>query len=90
MDSIESNKLMQFPTKFRLRVFGLDVDDFAIFVMCIIRQHVPELNEDHIETRNSREGKYLAVRVSFVAKSREQLDAIYRELSGHERVLFVL
>lgn len=82
--------LMEFPTSIRLRVFGLDADDFATFVMVVVRRHVPELNEDSIDVRTSHGGKYLAVRVSFIAESREQLDAIYRELSGNERVLFML
>lgn len=90
MDAANRPELMQFPTDFRLRVFGLDADDFASFVMVIVRRHVPELNEDGIDSHASHGGKYLAVRVSFVADSREQLDAIYRDLSAQERVLFVL
>lgn len=90
MDLEPNREVMTFPTEFRLRVFGLDADDFAIFVMLIVRRHVPELNEDGIDARPSQQGKYLAVRVSFVAESREQLDAIYRDLTAEERVLFVL
>jgi putative lipoic acid-binding regulatory protein len=90
MDSDLKRPIMEFPTFFRLRVFGLHADDFATFVMVLVRRHVPELNEDHIDTHPSHGGKYLAVKVSFVAESREQLDAIYQDLSGHERVLFVL
>ena len=82
--------IMEFPSDFRLRVFGLDDDDFATFVMVKVRRHVPELNEDAVDARPSHGGKYLAVRISFIAESREQLDAIYRELSGHERVLYIL
>lgn len=85
-----NREVMQFPTEFRLRVFGQDVDDFAIFVMLIVRRHVPELNEDGIDARPSHGGKYLAVRVNFIAESREQLEAIYRDLNAEERVLFVL
>jgi putative lipoic acid-binding regulatory protein len=89
--SLDPNReVMQFPTDIRLRVFGLDADDFAFLVMMIVRRHVPELNEDGIDTRPSQRGKYLAVRVSFVAESREQLDAIYRDLNAEARVLFVL
>lgn len=90
LDNNTTRALMQFPSPFRLRVFGLDADDFAVFVLLLVRRHVPELNEDSIDSKPSHGGKYLAVRVSFTAESREQLDAIYRELSGHERVLFIL
>jgi len=90
MDNYLKRPIMEFPTHFRLRVFGLHADDFATFVMVLVRRHVPDLNEDHIDTHPSHGGKYLAVRVSFIAESREQLDAIYQELSGQERVLFIL
>lgn len=81
---------MQFPTIFRLRVIGSNDEDFATFVMVEVRKHVPDLSEDNILARPSNGGKYLAVRVSFVAESREQLDAIYSHLSSQERVLYLI
>lgn len=90
MSNKPNQNVLQFPTDFRLRVFGLDADDFVILVMLIVRRHVPELNEDGIDTRPSHGGKYISVRVNFIAESREQLDAIYRDLNAEERVLFVL
>ena len=56
----------------------------------IVRRHVPDLPEDASHSRLSRGGKYLAVTVTFVAESREQLDALYRELSAHPRVVMLL
>ena len=56
----------------------------------IVRRHVPDLPEDASRTRLSSGGKYLAVTVTFVAESREQLDALYRELSAHPRVVMLL
>ena len=38
----------------------------------------------------SREGRFVSVTVTITAQSREQLDALYRELSGHELVLMAL
>lgn len=81
---------MDFPTVFRLRVIGANQDDFATFVMVEVRKHVPDLTEDGIEARPSNGGKYLAVKVSFVAESREQLDAIYAHLSAQDRVIYLL
>ena len=56
----------------------------------IVRRHVPHLPEGASHTRLSSGGKYLAVTVTFVAESREQLDALYRELSAHPRVVMLL
>ncbi len=86
----DKKEIMEFPTIFRLRVIGWNEDDFATFVMVGVRKHVPEMTEDSIHLKPSNGGKYLAVTAAFVAESREQLDAVYREVSGHERVLWFL
>jgi putative lipoic acid-binding regulatory protein len=38
----------------------------------------------------SKGGKYLSLTVTLTATSREQLDALYRELNAHELVLMTL
>jgi putative lipoic acid-binding regulatory protein len=80
---------LEFPLIFPLKVIGRNADDFEGFVVSVVKTHAP-LSERTVTTRPSQSGKYLAVTVTFVAKSREQLDAIYQELSGHERVLMAL
>mgnify|MGYP003151198080 CR=1 FL=1 len=54
------------------------------------RSHVGDISEGAVSVRGSRNGKYTAVTVTFEARDQEQLDALYRELSGHERILMVL
>jgi len=79
----------EFPLIFPLKVIGRNADDFEGFVVSVVKTHAP-LSEHTVTTRPSQGGKYLAVTVTFVAESREQLDAIYQELSSHERVLITL
>jgi putative lipoic acid-binding regulatory protein len=79
----------EFPLIFPLKVFGRNADDFEGFVVSVVKKHAP-LSAHTVNTRPSQGGKYLAVTVTFVAETREQLDAIYQELSGHERVLMAL
>ena len=86
----ERANLLEFPCVFPVKAIGKDKDDFQQVVVEIIRRHVPELDEDAVTTRASAGGKYIAVTATFVAQSREQLDAMYRELSRHEQVLYVL
>lgn len=81
---------MEFPTFFRLRVVGRNDEDFAAFILERLLPYIPELLAEHIEVQPSSGGKYLAVHISFLALSREHLDSIYRDLSGHERVLWVM
>jgi hypothetical protein len=43
-----------------------------------------------MEMRPSKAGTYLSLTITIVAQSREQLDAIYQELSSHPLVLMAL
>jgi putative lipoic acid-binding regulatory protein len=43
-----------------------------------------------MEMRASRLGNYISLTCTINATSREQLDALYRELSGNPRVVMVL
>lgn len=80
----------KFPLDIRLRIIGQQADDLTEFIYERLLQYVPELTHDQIDTRPSNGGKYLAVRVAFVANDRAQLDAICRDLISHERILYVL
>jgi uncharacterized protein len=74
---------------FPLKAIGHNSDNFEGFVVAVVHAHAP-LSARTVTTRLSQGGKYLAVTVSFVAESREQLDAIYQELSNSGRVLMAL
>ncbi len=80
----------EFPCRFPLKAIGKDDGEFRALVTETVRRHIPELSDDDVTTRPSAGGKYLAVTATFIATSREQLDAIYRELSSSELVLMLL
>jgi putative lipoic acid-binding regulatory protein len=69
---------------------GRATPDFERRVLEIVRRHVPDLGESAVRARPSRGGRYVSLTVTFEARSREQLDALYRELSGSEHVDVVL
>jgi putative lipoic acid-binding regulatory protein len=81
---------LEFPCDFPIKAMGEASEDFEALVVGIVRRHVDDLGEGAVRTRESREGRYLSVTVTFTARSREQLDALYRELSGHERIQIVI
>ena len=68
---------------------GANQDDFERLVLEIIRKHAT-VEEQLVSSRLSRGGRYLSLTVRINAESQAQLDAIYRELSAHERVLMML
>lgn len=82
--------LLEFPCRFPIKVMGKAESDFDAIVYDIIRRHVEDIHEGAVQTRDSRNGNYVAVTVTIVARSREQLDNIYMELTAHEKVLMAL
>lgn len=81
---------LHFPCEFMIKIFGNASDDFEIHVLSIVRKHISTLRENAISTRASKDGKYLALTIKMPVDSREQLDALYRELTASPQVLMVL
>jgi putative lipoic acid-binding regulatory protein len=81
---------MSFPCEFVIKVFGLAANQFEINILLIIRKHIANLPENAVLERTSKTGKYLALSITLPIDSREQLDAIYRELSSNPAVLMAL
>jgi putative lipoic acid-binding regulatory protein len=90
MAPLSPDSPLQFPCSFPLKAFGEDTPEFAASVREIVARHVPGLGDAAFSRRQSREGRYVSITVTFTAESREQLDAIYRELSENPRVLMAL
>lgn len=82
--------LLTFPAEFPVKIMGRDTPEFHAVVEEIIARHVAPLSELSVTRQPSREGRFISLTVTFTARDREQLDALYRELSGHELVLMVL
>jgi putative lipoic acid-binding regulatory protein len=85
-----SDTLFNFPCQFPLKVMGRKSDDFRSLVIGIVQKHAGTIEPAQIEERPSKDGNYLSLTCTFEAQSREQLDALYRELTSCEHVLIVL
>lgn len=81
---------LSFPCQFPIKVMGYWAEDFDALVTQIVRRHVQDLGEGAVRSRESRGGRYVSVTVTIEAKSRDQLDAIYRDLTSEGRVVMVL
>lgn len=82
--------LLSFPCAFPLKIMGRRSDGFAQRVLEMVLRHAPDFDPATIEMRASSRGAYLSVTCVITARSRDQLDALYRELSGHPEVMLVL
>ena len=79
-----------YPIEFPIKVMGRREPGFAKTVVDIVRKHAPDFDEATVQMRLSRKNTYLSVTCTIDAKSREQLDALYRELNDHPAVVMVL
>ncbi len=82
--------VLEFPCDFPIKVMGHVADDFERLVVEIVLKHVAALREGAVNCRSSKQGRYVSMTVTVQAESQGQLDALYRELSAHARVLMVL
>ena len=81
---------LTFPTAFPIKVMGRRADGFAQAIVEVVLRHAPDFDPAGVEMRSSREGNYLSLTVTVNARSREQLDNLYRDLTSHPMVVMVL
>lgn len=84
------DSLIEYPSRFPIKVMGSNVDGFVHAVTHIAKQFDPAFDASTIELRDSKAGNYLGVTITITATSREQLDELYRTLSSHPLVKVVL
>ena len=87
---MSDTSLLEFPCEFPLKIMGARHDDFVRTMLEVVQRHAPDFDGSSIETRASGKGNYLSLTCTIWATSREQLDALYRELSAHSMVKVVL
>ncbi|MDH3647286.1 MAG: DUF493 domain-containing protein [Gammaproteobacteria bacterium] len=85
---MNTESLLEFPCDFPIKVMGHHTDEFHATVVEIIARHTETTPLPGI--RASRNNKYMALSFTIKASDREQLDALYHELTASELVLFVL
>lgn len=79
-----------FPCDFPIKIMGKANQEFECKILTIIRKHSPDLGEGAVRIRHSREGNYMSITVMIPAKSKQQIDDIYLDLTAERMVLMVL
>lgn len=69
---------------------GRYADDFEALVTEIAERHVGTLLAGAVSSRPSSNRKFVAVTIMIRAQSKQQLDALYLELTATEQVLMAL
>jgi putative lipoic acid-binding regulatory protein len=81
---------IEFPCLFPIKMMGRDTPEFRVTARALVEKHAGEVGDDAVKAAQSRNGNFVSITVTITATSREQLDAIYREVTSHEDVLMAL
>jgi putative lipoic acid-binding regulatory protein len=90
-DNTQNDKsLIEYPSDFPIKIMGPTHAEFAPTIHRLVLEHDPEFTAERMEQRPSAKGNYIGLTVTVRATSREQLDNLYRALSGHPMVKIVM
>jgi putative lipoic acid-binding regulatory protein len=81
---------IEYPCDFPIKVMGPHAPGFVASIGAVAQQFDPTFNPASIAQRPSSKGNYLGLTLTVHATSREQLDALYRALTSHPMVKYVL
>ena len=87
---MNDESLIRYPVDFPIKVMGRREPRLVQTIVGIVRRHAPDFDPASVEMRASKKKNYLSVTCVVKATSREQLDALYRELCDHPSIVMVL
>ena len=85
-----NGELMTFPCEVDIKVFVRAAKKLEQQVHALLLVHLEPAQVISVNRRESRNGNYHALSCRVSAESREQLDDVYRTLTGHPDILMVI
>jgi len=82
--------LLEFPCIFPIKMMGRDTPEFHVTARELVEKHTGPLDDSAIQSAVSRKGRFVSITVAVTARSQQQLDDIYREVTDNEDVLMAL
>ena len=87
---MDKTTLLEFPVDFPIKVMGKFEPDFKPVIIALVRERFPELKDDAVTSKLSKEDKFESLTVTVHATSQAQLDKLYETLTACPKVLMVL
>ena len=87
---MEDESLLVFPCELAVKVLGRNLPAFRDAARQIVSRHYAEIGDDQISEQHSRNDAYVSLTFIVNAQSREEIDALYRELTASDEILMVL
>jgi len=82
--------IFNFPCDYPIKVFGLNQPDFEKTVCNIVEIYAGKLHANQTTIKHSSKGKYISITVRIIATSRQQLNAINKDLQSCPLVSYLL
>ena len=81
---------IEFPCEYPIKIIGAAADAFAEVICSVVEKHAPGVDTTSIEIKDSKNARFLSLRIVITATGPEQLDALHKELKATGRVHMVL
>jgi len=82
--------LLEFPCDFPIKMMGRDTPEFHSTTRELIEKHTGPLDDNAFQSALSRNGHFVSITVTVNARSQQQLDDIYRDVTANDDVLMAL
>ena len=82
--------IFNFPCEYPIKIFGENKPEFQKTVCNIVETHTGKLHANQTAAKHSSKGKYISLTVRIIATSRQQLDAINKDLQSCSLVSYIL
>ncbi len=82
--------IFNFPCEYPIKIFGENLPEFTKTVCNIVETHTGKLHANQTVAKHSSKGKYISLTVRIIATSRQQLDAINKDLQSCPLVSYLL
>ena len=82
--------LLTFPCELPIKVVGRNSAEFRDITTSIVGRHYAEFAVRRTSEQPSRNGAYVSLTFVVHVQSREEIDALYRELTSIEEIVMVL
>ena len=82
--------IFNFPCEYPIKIFGENQPEFQKTVCNIVETHTGKLHANQTAAKYSSKGKYISLTVRIIATSRQQLDAITKDLQCCPLVSYLL
>jgi putative lipoic acid-binding regulatory protein len=89
-ETANNSPRIEFPCQYPIKVIGNAGEGFVALVTGIVERHAPGLDASAIDVKESKNGRFLSVRMQITATGPDQLEAMHAELKATGRVQMVL